>query len=59
MGNILIFIGVLVVLILISNLWQNDKKPSGNCKNCPEYRYCGGGRPRCARRSENKKKSTG
>lgn len=33
---------------------KNDKKPSGNCRNCPEYRYCGGGRPRCARRNEMK-----
>lgn len=33
---------------------KKDKTPSGNCRNCPEYRYCGGGKPRCPRRSERK-----
>lgn len=54
MENILISIGVLAAVIILSKFLQKDKKPSGNCKNCPEYRYCGGGRPRCVRRSERK-----
>lgn len=52
MGNILIFVAILVALIVVTNLFQKEKKPSGYCKTCPEYRYCGGGKPRCARRSE-------
>lgn len=51
MENLYIFIGVLAVLILLTKLFSKEKKPSGNCRNCPEFRYCGG-RPRCARRNE-------
>jgi len=50
---------VLVVLIVAVNLIpgnKNEKKPpSGNCRNCPEFGRCGGGRPRCGRRAELKK----
>lgn len=57
--NLVILVVVLAVLILGANListnGKNRKHPSGNCRNCPEYRYCGGGRPRCARRNETLK----
>lgn len=50
---------VMAVLILVMNLLPSngkDKKPpSGNCRNCPEFQRCGGGRPRCGRRAEIKK----
>ena len=52
MGNILILVVILTALILVTNLFQKEKTPSGKCKTCPEYRYCGGGKPRCARRNE-------
>lgn len=56
MDNILILIVVLAVLIVAVKLFSKEKEvPSGNCRNCPEFRYCGGGRPRCARRSETLK----
>lgn len=55
MGNIILLIVILAVLILLTNLFSGEKKqPGGNCRNCPEFQYCGGGRPRCARRSERK-----
>ena len=58
--NYLLVAGVvLVVLVLLTNLFSDKSKkekiPGGNCRNCPEFRYCGGGRPRCGRRSEIKK----
>lgn len=57
MEQIVIFLAVLAALIVITNLVSKEKKtPKGNCKSCPEYRYCGGGRPRCARRSERNQK---
>lgn len=50
---------VLAVLILLTNLFSDKSKekkvPSGNCRNCPEFQSCGGGRPRCGRRAEIKK----
>lgn len=52
MGNLLTLVVVLAVLIVAGNCFQKEKKPSGKCKTCPEYRYCGGGKPRCARRNE-------
>ena len=59
MEYLLIAAAVLVVLILVMNLAptnSNEKKaPSGNCRNCPEFQTCGGGRPRCGRRAELKK----
>ncbi len=54
MDNLLILAGVLTIMVLLANLitGKKEKNPSGNCLNCPEYRYCGGGKPRCTRRSE-------
>ena len=52
MGNILILAVILAALILVANLFHKEKKPGGKCKTCPEYSYCGGGKPRCARRNE-------
>ena len=50
---------VFVVLVLVTNLISKNKDqkkpPSGNCRNCPEFQSCGGGRPRCGRRAEIKK----
>ena len=48
---------VLLVLILVMNLGSSKEKkpPSGNCRNCPEFSTCGGGRPRCGRRAEIRK----
>lgn len=50
---------VMAVLILVMNLLpgngKDKKPPSGNCRNCPEFQRCGGGRPRCGRRAEIKK----
>ena len=50
---------VLLVLALTVNLLPGNrsekKPPSGNCRNCPEFEICGGGRPRCGRRAELKK----
>ena len=50
---------ILVVLALVMNLLPGNstekKLPSGNCRNCPEFSSCGGGRPRCGRRAELKK----
>lgn len=54
MTNILIFVVIFAVLLVLANVFQKEKKPSGRCKTCPEYQYCGGGRPRCARRNEIK-----
>ncbi len=59
MDDLLILAGVLTAMVLLANIIsckQKEKKaPSGNCPNCPEYRYCGGGKPRCARRNEIRK----
>lgn len=59
MDYLLIAAAVLVVLILVMNLAPTNSKekktPSGNCRNCPEFQTCGGGRPRCGRRAELKK----
>ena len=50
---------LLVVLILLTKLISDNRKekklPGGNCRNCPEFQYCGGGKPRCARRNEIRK----
>lgn len=53
MDMILIFVVVLLILIVAVSLSGKEKKVGSTCKNCPEYRYCGGGRPRCARRSKS------
>ena len=59
MNYLLTAVVVLAALILLTNLFSDKSKekkvPSGNCRNCPEFQYCGGGRPRCGRRSEIKK----
>lgn len=59
MNYLLIAVVILVVLILLTNLPSGKNKekkpPSGNCRNCPEFQYCGGGKPRCGRRSEIRK----
>jgi hypothetical protein len=59
MDYLLIAAVILVALALGMRLLpsgENEKKiPSGNCRNCPEFQYCGGGRPRCGRRSEIRK----
>ena len=59
MDYLLTAVAVLAVLVLVTNLTSansKDKKPpSGNCRNCPEFQICGGGRPRCGRRAELKK----
>ena len=49
MEQILLLVVILAVQIVVTNLFQKDKKPAGSCRTCPEYRYCGGGKPRCAR----------
>ena len=50
---------VMAVLVLVVNLLpghsKEKKPPSGNCRNCPEFQICGGGRSRCGRRAELKK----
>lgn len=58
MNYLLIAVAVLAVLVLVMNLLPTNKEkktPSGNCRNCPEFQTCGGGRPRCGRRAELKK----
>lgn len=59
MHYLLIAIAVMAVLVLVMNLLPGNNKekkpPSGNCRNCPEFKSCGGGRPRCGRRAELKK----
>lgn len=57
MNYLLIAICVMAVILVLANLLpdQNKKIPSGNCRNCPEFRYCGGGRRGCGRRGELKK----
>ena len=50
--EIIIFVGVLLSVTVLSGLFSGEKKPpGGKCKTCPELRSCGGGRPRCIRRS--------
>jgi len=50
--EIFIFAGILLGMLVLSRLFSREKKPpSGRCKTCPELRSCGGGRPRCIRRS--------
>lgn len=59
MDYLLMAIVVLAALALVMNLLPGNSKekkpPSGNCRNCPEFQRCGGGRPRCGRRAELKK----
>lgn len=59
MTYLLIAAAVLAALILLTNLLPKNSKekkpPSGNCRNCPEFQICGGGRPRCGRRAELRK----
>jgi hypothetical protein len=59
MNYLLIAVAVLAALVLVTNLLPTNNKekkpPSGNCRNCPEFQTCGGGRPRCGRRAELKK----
>ena len=56
MENLLIFAVVMAVLVVAVNLFsgknKDPKQPTGACRTCPDYRYCGGGRPRCVRRSK-------
>lgn len=56
MENILIFVGILTVLIIAANLFsvktKDQRQVGSTCRSCPDYRYCGGGRPRCVRRSK-------
>jgi len=60
MTEILILIAVLVGLVVLAKLLPQQKNTVGSkCKSCPEFPYCGGGRPRCARRSESTVKTTG
>ena len=47
--------GLILVMNLIPGKKDEKKTPSGNCRNCPEFQTCGGGRPRCGRRAELKK----
>ena len=59
MNYLLIAIGIMAAVVLLSNLFPDKNKekkiPAGNCRNCPEFRYCGGGRRGCGRRGELKK----
>ena len=50
-----VLVGLIVVMNLIPTNSKEKKPPSGNCRNCPEFQICGGGRPRCGRRAELKK----
>lgn len=60
MQYLLISVAILAAVLLIANLLPENTKekkpPSGNCRNCPELRYCGGGRRGCGRRGEIGKK---
>ena len=59
MNYLLIALGILAAVVLVAHLLPDNSKekkpPSGNCRNCPEFQYCGGGKPRCGRRAELKK----
>lgn len=48
-----------VVLGIAMKVLDPRQKPGKTCQSCPEFKRCGGGRPRCPRRSENKRESTG
>jgi len=49
-----VFVGITLVMNLLPEK-KEKKPPSGNCRNCPEFQYCGGGRRGCGRRGEIKK----
>jgi len=53
METVFLLIVVVVVLTLAAKLINPHQKPGRKCQSCPEFKRCGGGRPRCARRSEN------
>ena len=52
---VIILAGLVLLMNLIPSGSKEKKPPSGNCRNCPEFQICGGGRPRCGRRAEIKK----
>ena len=57
MEHIVIFLAIVVTLTVVINLLSREEKAAvGYCGNCPEHRYCGGGRPRCIRRAERSQK---
>ena len=59
MNYLLIALVIMAVFVLLANVFSNDSKekklPGGNCRNCPEFQYCGGGKRGCGRRGELKK----
>ena len=53
MGTVVMTILLVVVLALAMKFLNPQQKPGKKCQSCPAFKQCGGGRPRCPRRTEN------
>lgn len=50
MDTLILVIAVIIVMVLGMKLLDLQPKPGKKCQSCPEFKNCGGGRPRCPRR---------
>lgn len=53
MGTVVIAILIVAALGLAMKYLMPQQKPGKTCRSCPEFKSCGGGRPRCIRRSKS------
>ena len=51
MDILLTLLAVAVILGIAMVVLKPQQKPGKKCQTCPEFKRCGGGRPRCPRRS--------
>lgn len=51
MGTVVMVIVLVAILALVMKFLYPQQKPGKNCQNCPAFKQCGGGKPRCPRRS--------
>ena len=51
MSTVLLAIGLVIILAVVMTVLEPGQKPGKRCQSCPEFKRCGGGKPRCPRRS--------
>ncbi|MBP3684283.1 MAG: hypothetical protein J6J12_04885 [Oscillospiraceae bacterium] len=50
MDTLWMVVAVVLVLGLGAKFLSPSQKPGKVCQSCPEFKRCGGGKPRCPRR---------
>ena len=53
MDTVILVAMVVAVMILGVKFLYPQQKPGKKCQTCPAFKQCGGGKPRCPRRSES------